>query len=71
MMSDLPIKLVCILLQIRNDLSKVISIINQLITQAPNIIAPFDINEFPRIAQDVMNGIDWGNAEIYLQMTGK
>lgn len=42
-----------------------------MIDQAPNIIPPFNPENLGKIATDIMQSIDWNNAETYLQMTGK
>lgn len=42
-----------------------------MMTQAPNIIPPFNPENIASISNDIMQSIDWNNAEIYLSMSGK
>lgn len=57
-------------LQVYDNVKEIAALINQLIRDAPNVIPPFDPMEFPRITKNIMEGINWNDAEIYLSMSG-
>lgn len=56
--------------QIQTDITDIVDLIREMMAQAPNIIPPFDPAKLNDIASDIMQSIDWSQAEIYLSMSG-